>query len=157
LKRRGHRFATGSDTEVLVHLYEDRGRNLVDDLRGMFAFAIWDARERRLLLGRDRVGKKPRHYFEQDGRLSFASELAALLEDRGIPRRIDPQAIDTYLSMMYIPHPLCAIEGVRKLPPATTLSWQDGRVDVERYWKLDFGSPVLEPEQVVAEQIRHEL
>jgi len=138
LEDRGHRFSTASDTEVLVHLYEDCGPALVHDLRGMFTFALWDCNERRLLLARDRVGKKPLYWFERDGRLTFASELAALLEDRRIPRRPDPQAIDAYLSLLYVPHPLSAIDGVRKLPPASTLVWEDGRVQTEPYWRLDY-------------------
>lgn len=139
LEGRGHRFSTGSDTEVLVHLYEERGTALVHELRGMFAFALWDGNTRRLVLARDRVGKKPLYWYERDGRLSFASELAALLEDGRIPRRANPQAIDAYLSLLYVPHPLSAIEGVRKLPPASTLVWEDGRVQTDRYWRLDFG------------------
>src|SRR5215211_3929712 len=138
LEARGHRFSTASDTEVLVHLYEDCGPALVQELRGMFAFALWDRNKRRLLLARDRVGKKPLYWFERDGRLTFASELAALLEDPRIPRRPDAQAIDAYLSLLYVPHPLSAIEGVRKLSPASTLVWEDGHVQTERYWHLDY-------------------
>src|SRR5579859_8079544 len=138
LEQRGHRFATGADTEVIVHLYEESGPRLVDDLRGMFAFALWDSRNQRLLLARDRVGKKPLYYWHEDGRLSFASELAALLEDPSIPRRVDPQAIDAYLGLLYVPDPLCAIEGVRKLQPASRLVWDAGEVEIDRYWRLEF-------------------
>jgi asparagine synthase (glutamine-hydrolysing) len=138
LEQRGHRFSTRSDTEVLVHLYEERGPELVRELRGMFAFALWDVSRRRLVLARDRVGKKPLYYFAGDGRLSFASELAGLLQDDRIPRRPDPQALDVYLALLYVPAPLCAIEGVRKLPPASTLVWENGRSRVDRYWRLDY-------------------
>ena len=138
LEERGHRFSTHSDTEVLVHLYEDLGDRLVHRLRGMFAFALWDDRRRRLLLARDRVGKKPLYYFADDGSLSFASELAALLEDPRIPRRADPQAIDAYLSLLYVPHPWSALAGVRRLEPASVLVWEEGRARTHSYWHLDF-------------------
>nr|MBA2537592.1 asparagine synthase (glutamine-hydrolyzing) [Actinomycetota bacterium] len=157
LRARGHRFATGADTEVIAHLYEERGPRLVEDLRGMFAFALWDAANRRLVLARDRVGKKPLLYWERDGALSFASELAALLEDRRIPRRMDVQAIDAYLAFLYVPHPLSAIEGVRKLPPASTLVWEDGTSRLERYWHLDFARKEAGSEEELGERIRSHL
>jgi asparagine synthase (glutamine-hydrolysing) len=158
LVERGHRFATGADTEVLVHLYEDRGRDLVRELRGMFAFALWDGRRRRLLLGRDRVGKKPLLYWRgPDGGLTFASELAALLEDGRIKRRADPRAIDAYLTLLYVPHPLSAVQGVSKLPPASTLVWEDGRIDVTRYWRLDYSRKDSGSPDEVAERVREHL
>jgi asparagine synthase (glutamine-hydrolysing) len=158
LEASGHVFATGADTEVIVHLYEDYGDRLVDRLRGMFAFALWDAKEQRLLLARDRVGKKPLYYWQgQDGTLSFASELAALLEDGRIPRRLDPQAVDAYLSLLYVPHPLCAIEGVRKLPPASTLVWRDGRIEIDRYWRLEYEPKQDAPDDELVDRIRDEL
>lgn len=106
LRRRGHRFATQGDTEVIAHLYEEHGVDCVAHLHGMFAFALWDARRRSLLLARDRVGKKPLFYAHRDGALSFASELGALIEDREIARRIDPQAVDCFLAYGYVPAPL---------------------------------------------------
>jgi asparagine synthase (glutamine-hydrolysing) len=158
LEARGHRFATDADTEVIVHLYEEHGRRLVEHLRGMFAFALWDARERRLLLARDRVGKKPLYYWHDPaGGLGFASELAALLEDRRIPRRLDPRAIDAYLTLLYVPHPLSAIAGVRKLPPASTLVWQDGRVEIEPYWRLEYGPKEPGSPTEITERIRAHL
>lgn len=146
LQTRGHKFTTDSDTEVIIHLYEQRGKELVNELRGMFAFALWDRKKGQLLLARDRVGKKPLYYWQHGPRISFASELAALLEDEEIPRRVDAHAIDAYLAFLYVPHPLCAIEGVRKLPPASTLVWQNGESRLERYWSLAYepkssGSP----------------
>ncbi len=105
LERRGHRFATNGDTEVIAHLYEDHGADLVHQLSGMFAFAIWDAQRRRLLLARDRVGKKPLFYCERDGGLAFASELDSLMRDPEIPREVDPTSIDCYLAYGYIPAP----------------------------------------------------
>ncbi|HXD56980.1 MAG TPA: asparagine synthase (glutamine-hydrolyzing) [Thermoleophilaceae bacterium] len=139
LVRRGHRLVSSADTEVIAHLYEDHGPRLVERLRGMFAFAIWDARERRLVCARDRVGKKPLFYARRGGRFSFASELGALLQDETIPRDLDPEAIDAYLALQYVPHPLCALRGVRKLPPACTLVVEPGGSErVERYWELRY-------------------
>jgi asparagine synthase (glutamine-hydrolysing) len=158
LERRGHRFATRSDTEVLVHLYEDHGRDLVDHLRGMFAFALWDRRRRTLLLGRDRVGKKPLFYHRRGRRLTFASELAALIEDPEVPREPDPAAIDAYLALQYVPDPLCAFAGVRKLPPASVLTFDETGVDVSEYWRLRY-EPKLAgvPEPEIHERLRAEL
>src|SRR5689334_8149181 len=103
LERAGHRFATRTDTEVIAHLYEDEGIGLVRRLHGMFALAVWDASRRRLLLARDRVRKKPLYYAERPGALSFASELAALLQDQGIPRDVDHTALDAYLAYRWVP------------------------------------------------------
>jgi asparagine synthase (glutamine-hydrolysing) len=139
LVRKGHRLVSSADTEVLPHLYEEHGPRLVERLRGMFAFAIWDARERRLVCARDRVGKKPLFYARRGGRFGFASELGALLQDETIERELDPEAIDAYLALQYVPHPLCALRGVRKLPPACTLVVEPGGSErVERYWELRY-------------------
>jgi asparagine synthase (glutamine-hydrolysing) len=135
---RGHRFATDGDTEVIVHLYEEHGDACVNHLQGMFAFALWDTRRRRLLLARDRIGKKPLYYAERDGALSFASELGALLEDSAIPRDVDPRAIDLFLAYGYVPAPLSIFRSVRKLPPAHTLVLDNGHVALRRYWRLDY-------------------
>src|SRR4051794_18599115 len=121
LRRRGHRLGTHSDTEVLVHLYEDHGTGLVEHLRGMFAFALWDRPRRRLVIGRDRVGKKPLFYHQDGGRVTFASEMVALLQDARVPRTVDAAAIDAYLALQYVPDSMSALIGVRKVPPATVL------------------------------------
>ena len=105
LEGAGHQFRTHSDTETIVHLYEDEGVECFGHLNGMFAIAIWDARKRRLVLARDRLGEKPLVYFSESGRLSFASELKSLLELPGVPRDVDPNAIDAYLTYQYVPHP----------------------------------------------------
>jgi asparagine synthase (glutamine-hydrolysing) len=160
LRARGHVFSTGSDAEVLVHLYEDLGDELVHELRGMFAFAIWDARRERLLLGRDRVGKKPLFYAARAGRIAFASELAALLADQSLDTAIDPHAIDAYLALQYVPHPLSIFGSVRKLPPASTLSFDGGGdgVRVERYWRLGYGEKLDGiGEEEAAELVREQL
>lgn len=132
LEQRGHRFKTAGDTEVIAHLYEDRGADFLDDLIGMFAVALWDVREQRLLLARDRVGKKPLYYAQRDGGLTFASELQGLLEDERISRSVDRSALDAYLALRYIPTPLTAFKQVRKLPPGTASSsrpvmWRSSR------------------------------
>ena len=105
LVKKGHIFHTRSDTEVIVHLYEEEGENCFERLRGMFAIAIWDARNGKLLLARDRVGKKPLFYFNDGSRIAFASELKAVLEVPGVPREIDPEAVSDYFSFLYIPAP----------------------------------------------------
>lgn len=134
LLARGHRFSTSSDTEVIVHLYEERGDGLVERLEGMFALAVWDARRRTLMLARDRVGKKPLLYFESGDAIVFASEHHALLA--GLPEypRPDPEALCLYLRLGYIPAPRDIFRGVRKLPPAHVLMWRGGRASVRRYW-----------------------
>ncbi len=138
LVARGHRFRTRSDTETIVHLYEEQGPGCVRSLHGMFAFALWDSRHRRLVIGRDRVGKKPLFYSYREGSgLSFASELAGLMRDPEIPRDLDYQAIDCFLAYQYIPSPLSVFRQVRKLPPASVLVYADGALSIERYWRLD--------------------
>jgi len=133
LEGRGHRFATDCDTEVLVHLYEQEGEGFVERLRGMFAIALWDERQGRLLLARDRFGIKPLYYRVRDGELSFASELKAMLEQPGFSRRIDPEAVAAYLAFNSIPAPLTIFSEARKLAPGHLLSWHDGRLEGRRY------------------------
>jgi asparagine synthase (glutamine-hydrolysing) len=138
LRRRGHVFTTHSDTEVIVHLYEEQGRDCVSSLHGMFAFALWDARRHELLLARDRLGKKPLFYSHRGDNLTFASELPALLENEEVPRALNHRALDCYYAYQYIPAPWSAFEAIRKLAPATTLVFSDGQVSLERYWRLDY-------------------
>jgi asparagine synthase (glutamine-hydrolysing) len=138
LRAQGHRFATQGDTEVIAHLYEEHGPECVRHLHGMFAFALWDRRRRRLLLGRDRIGKKPLFYTHGGNGVSFSSELRSLLEDADTKRVLDPRAVDYFLTYGYVPSPLSIFQDVRKLPPAHTLVLEDGKATVERYWRLDF-------------------
>jgi asparagine synthase (glutamine-hydrolysing) len=154
LARDGHRLATHSDTECLVHLYEDQGDAMVHALRGMFAFAVWDARRSRLLIARDRIGIKPLYYWESAGRLAFASELRSLLTMDAVPRELDRSAIAQYLTLGYVPDPGCILAGVRKLPPGHLLSWERGRgASITRYW-----SPVrAEAADMDAQEARDEL
>lgn len=134
LRNRGHSFKTRSDTEVLVHLWEDEGPAMVRVLRGMFAFAIWDSRTRTLFIARDRAGKKPVVYRHTEKGLWFASELKALLKDPTFVREVDHEAIDAYLEYQYVPHPRTIFKGVKKLPPAHWMIYKDGQVQIERYW-----------------------
>ena len=138
LEGSGHTFRTHSDTETIVHLYEDEGVDCFTHLNGMFAIAIWDATRRRLVLARDRFGEKPLVYRVEPGRLLFASELKSLLEVPGVPRDIDPNAVDEYLTYQYIPHPNTIFRGIRKLPPGHVAVWQDDRLEVQPYWRPDF-------------------
>jgi asparagine synthase (glutamine-hydrolysing) len=123
LIRAGHRFATASDTEVIVHLYEEHGDACVERLRGMFAFALWDRRGRRLLAARDRIGKKPLFYAQRGDGFWFASEPRAILEDPVVPRDFDPEAIDTFLHYQCVQPPKSAFAALRKLPPAHVLTY----------------------------------
>ncbi|MBN1911144.1 MAG: asparagine synthase (glutamine-hydrolyzing) [Pirellulales bacterium] len=157
LEGSGHRFRTESDTEVLVHLYEDEGRDMLGHLEGMFSFAVWDARRCQLLLARDRLGQKPLVYRHEPGRLLFASELKSLLEVPGVPRRIDPQALDEYLAYQYVPHPRTILEGIHKLPPAHWALWRDGRLETGCYWRPDFNRVDRRPRQEMADELRKTL
>ena len=140
LERAGHRLASATDGEVIAHAYEEYGREFVRELDGMFAFALWDSQAGRLIVARDRLGKKPLFFaHHEDGTLSFASELGALLLDERIERELDPAALGEYLQYGYVPSPRTILRGVAKLEPGTMLSWErSGRVEVERYWELDF-------------------
>jgi len=139
LEAKGHVFRSRTDTEVLVHLYEERGCDLVDEVDGMFAFALWDARRRRLLLARDRVGIKPLVYAEAPGGLVFASELRALLALPWLPRDVDDLGVVRYLYQSTVPGEASVIRGIRKLPPAHRLIAEGGRTRIERYWSLEEG------------------
>ena len=135
LEARGHRFATQSDTEAIVHAYEEFGVACVERLWGMFALAVWDRRRHQLLLARDRLGKKPLVYYQDaHGGLAFASELHALLAHPSVPRAINLNAIDDYLTYLYVPSPTSAYRDIRKLPPAHRLIWRPDGCVVEPYW-----------------------
>lgn len=143
LRERGHRFATSSDTEVLVHLYEEFGDAMVHALEGMFAFALWDERRGHLLLARDRFGEKPLFVHEHDGELLFASELTGLLEAKPALRELDPAAIDAFFVLGYVPGPATVVPDVRQLPPGHLLTWErDGGHGAERRWWSPSESPV---------------
>jgi len=154
LEGMGHRFRTRSDTEVVVHLYEDEGTGLPAYLNGMFALAVWDANRGQLLLARDRLGKKPLVYREEAGRLLFASEMKSLLQVPGLPREIDSQALDLYLTYQYVPHPLTIFRGIAKLPPGHYGVYRDGRLEVRPYWEPDFNAEDPLPAAAYAERLR---
>ena len=140
LEGRGHRFRSRSDTEVMLAAYREWGIECLARFRGMFAFALWDATERKLFVARDRVGKKPLHYFVDRDGLAFASEPKAFLADPSFVAEPNLEALSAYLTYQYVPSPLSAFKGVHKLPPAHYLTVQDGRVTVQRYWKLSYAS-----------------
>jgi asparagine synthase (glutamine-hydrolysing) len=140
LEARGHRLATSSDTEVIVHLYEDHGEGFVEHLAGMFALAVWDSRRRTLLLARDRLGIKPLYYLADGRRLLFASELKALLQD-GVPRDVDPQALDDYLALGYVPGSQTILRAVKKVAPGHLLRCTRAGVTERPYWRLAYGPP----------------
>ena len=131
-----HQFRTASDTEVILHLYEEHGTGLLEHLRGMFAFALWDRRERRLLLVRDRIGIKPLYYLTEPGRLAFASELRALRELAKQPLEIDPQSVYDFFGFRYVPAPNTFFRNVSKLLPGHFLIADSNGVRQERYWDL---------------------
>ena len=140
LANAGHRFASHTDGEVIAHAYEEWGSDFVRELDGMFAFALWDATDHKLVLARDRLGKKPLFVApHEDGTLSFASELGSLLLDERIRREVDPAGLAAYLQYGYVPSPRTILRGVEKLAPGTMLTWDPtGRVERRRYWQLDF-------------------
>ncbi len=156
LQRRGHSFRTGSDCEVILHLYEEYGEDCVHHLRGMFAFALWDERRRELFLARDRMGEKPLYLYEKEGLLYFASELKALLRTGVINFQLDPAAVYQYFHYQYVPEPSTPIKGVRKLAAAhrLTLSIRPWSVKEQAYWCME-DAPALEGD--AAHIIRAEL
>lgn len=136
LAARGHRFRGHSDTEMLLHLWQERGPAMVESLRGMFAFALFDTDRRRLLLARDRVGKKPLFYHDDGRRIVFASELKCLMLDPSVPRSVDPRSIADYVTYQYVPGPQTIWSGVRKLPAGHRLLAESSGVRIERYWSM---------------------
>jgi asparagine synthase (glutamine-hydrolysing) len=153
LEARGHTFRTRTDTEVIVHGYEEWGDRVVDRFRGMFAFALWDERRRRLLLARDRAGVKPLHYAELPGGVVFGSEIKSLIEDPDVPRDWSAEAIDAYLTLLYVPAPQTVFRAIKKLPPAHYLVAERGSVTLRRYWDLEFGDAAArQPRGVTTEE-----
>jgi asparagine synthase (glutamine-hydrolysing) len=138
LEGRGHAFRTSTDTEVIVHLYEELGERCVDRLSGMFAFAIWDERQQKLVLARDRLGQKPLFYAQDGEDFLFASEVKAILAAMKGKREIDYESVHHYLSLRFIPPPRTMLRNIKKLPPAHILVYQAGKVTISRYWNLSF-------------------
>ena len=155
LEKRGHSFRSASDTEVLPHLYEEYGDKMVGELNGMFAFALWDSRRRKLLIARDRFGEKPLYWGVFDNTLLFASEPKVLLAHPAVKPSLNLQALRQYLSFDYVPAPLSIYEGINKLPAAHQLVLENGRVYVDRYWQLSYKTADPVPsENEAAEHLR---
>ena len=153
LEKIGHQFYTKSDTEVVIHLYDEYGEDCLSFLRGMFALAIWDERERTLFLARDRVGKKPILYSHQpNGDLIFGSEFQALLQHPSVSREVDMQAIDSYMSYLCVPAPQTAFKQIRKLEPGHWLKWKAGSIETKRYWQPDFSKKIKITENEAIEE-----
>lgn len=157
LLQQGYSFKTGSDCEVLLHLYAEHGDDLVSHLNGMYAFALWDSRRQRLLIGRDRLGVKPLYYAVLDRRLVFASEVKALLEAPGLSRALDGSALETYLSLGYVAGPETLLKGIRKLPPASLLTVENGTIAVRRHWRAPSSVDARLHERDWAEAIREQI
>ena len=152
----GHRFNTNSDCETILHLYEEHGLDCVQHLRGMFAFALWDAPRKRLLLARDRMGEKPVYLYQTSERVVFASELKALLASGLVPFELDPTAINLYFHYQYVPEPLTPLRGVRKLDAASFLvvDLEPWRVEEHRYWRMEDAPPIEgDPARLIREQL----
>lgn len=157
LLERGHTLRTQTDTECIVHLYEEKGARCVEDLRGMFAFSIWDVENQRLFIARDRLGKKPMYYSVQDGVLYYGSELASLFAALPHKPEIDLQAIDLYLSLQYVPEPRTPYQGIYKLPAGHTLTWQRGDLRIEKYWDFSYTPVLTGSEEELAAELRERL
>ena len=158
LEQRGHRFSTRSDTEVIVHLYEEYGAECIRHLRGMFAFALYDGCARKLLLVRDRLGKKPLYYAVRNGELIFASEIKAILAARPALARVNRRALLEYMYFGYVPDPATAFEAIRKLPPGHLLESRDGETRVRQYWDLPrYGTSDRASEEELLEEMEQRL
>lgn len=157
LEARGHRFRTNSDCETILHLYEEHREDCVKSLRGMFAFALWDARRNRLFLARDRMGEKPVFLFEKDGAIVFASEIRALLCSRIVPFDLDPDSVNLYFHYKYVPEPFTPIKGIRKLPAAhhMTIECDKWAVRETCYWRMEDAVPLEgNPAEIIGAELR---
>src|SRR5947209_6708043 len=154
---RGHQFRTRSDTEAVVHLYEEYGEDCFRRLRGMFAIAIWDSRQRKLLLARDRVGKKPLFYAADEQRVLFGSELKALLAGDSLSRTIDQEALADYFSFGYLPAPQTIYRSVRKVLPGHYLVASQKELREVSYWDFSFAETENRSEEEWAERLRHQI
>ena len=154
LEGSAHSFRTQSDTETIVHLYEDLGLDCFEHLNGMFALAIWDGRNDRLVLARDRMGKKPLYYAVSNGRLVFASELKGLMTLPGISKEIEPGSIDLYLTYQYIPHPHSIYKGIHKLPPGHYAVFENGQLTIQKYWNVDWSNEIVIDQKSASAQLR---
>src|SRR5271163_1239450 len=139
LEKKGHLFRTQSDTEVMVHLYEEEGPAFLKRLRGMFGLALWDTKRERMLIARDRIGEKPLYVRREPNRLLFASELKSILHVEGVPRRLNALALQEYLALGYVPAPLTMLEGIEKVLPGHYLQIEGNRIEDHEYWDVPLG------------------
>jgi len=138
LKDKGHRFVSNTDTEVVVHAYEEYGPGCLEEFNGMFSFALWDSKRKRLFLARDRIGIKPLYYYHDGKKFIFASEIKAILQDKDVERKINNQALYYYLGFEFVPAPMTMFENILKLPPGHYLLYEKGKIKITRYWDLEF-------------------
>lgn len=156
LEARGHRLATNGDIETILHLYEEHGLDCVQHLRGMFAFALWDSKRRRLVLARDRMGEKPLYLYQSDGQLIFASEMKSLLASGLVPFELDPNSVNLYFHYQYVPEPLTPLKLVRKLDAAhlLTIDVDSWRVEEKCYWRMEDAPPMEgDPATLIREEL----
>src|SRR5215216_2729631 len=157
LEAKGHLFHTDSDTEVIVHLYEEFGEHCVEHLGGMFAFALWDEAQQKLLLARDRIGQKPLFYSRDGADFLFGSEMKAILALHRQDPELDPLAMHDYLSLRFVPAPRTIFRYIQKLPPAHMLVFQDGQIRLRCYWQLSFREKLTMSEPDILEALREQL
>jgi len=153
LEKKGHRFKSHTDTEAILHLYEEKGIECLGDLRGPFAFSLWDSKRERLFLARDRIGKKPIYYRYKNQTLTFASEIKAILQDPGVSVEVNRSAVTDYLSYGYVPTPESMFKGIMKLPPAHFMIYEKGNIRIEKYWELDFSKKIKLSENEYCDRI----
>ncbi len=153
LVKKGHIFKTDSDTEVILHAYEEYGEKSLSMFIGMFAFAIWDDRKEELFIARDRLGQKPLHYAIYDGKFVFASEIKSILEDKSFPKKVHLNSLHDYLTYQYVPHPYSIFEGVMKLPPGCFMTLRNGKIKIEKYWELSFANKITLSENEACERL----
>jgi asparagine synthase (glutamine-hydrolysing) len=157
LEKKGHRFRTHSDTEVIVHLYEEEGPAFLKRLRGMFGLALWDVKRELLILGRDRIGEKPLYVRREPHRLLFASELKSILQVEDVPRRLNQEALQEYLALGYVPAPLTMLQGIEKILPGHCLVIEKDRIQEHEYWDVPYGPVENHSEREWIERIRDKL
>nr|MBA2680593.1 asparagine synthase (glutamine-hydrolyzing) [Ktedonobacteraceae bacterium] len=151
LEARGHHFQTNSDTETILHAYEEYGDDCVKHLLGMFTFAIWDSKRQRLFAARDRFGKKPLNYYWDGQRLIFGSEIKSILE-ADVPREVNPLALDEFMVYRYVPTPLTIFKDISKVPAGHVLIYENGQVRTQQYWDLSFASTSKDDEATAIER-----
>jgi asparagine synthase (glutamine-hydrolysing) len=154
LEAKGARFKSGTDTEVILHLYEQEGTDCLAKLNGMFAFAIWDKRDSSLFIARDRIGKKPLYYLQYNGRFAFASEIKSLLTLPDVPRDIRLDAVYDFFAYQYVPDPKSIFQHINKLPPGHFMVHKNGKINIEQYWDISFANPSSKSETALKAQLQ---